>query len=334
MGRVTLKAVAARAGVSYQTVSNVLNDSAPVRGDTRARVLAAIEALDYQPHFAARALREARSMTLACPFFEPPTPELSDPYRNLLLSAVLAEAAQARYSVLSQFLTRAPDSLQVLRRGFQQRRFDGAIVVGSVLDPTTLDGVAAWDMPSVLLDHSDPPGGFDSVAAQYAEGMAQVVAHLHGRGARRVALVVPSGDRGSTAVERQRAFLEGARQHGLEALLEDGDWTAPSGERALHRLMAGPAPPDAVVAANDRMALGCLTAAQALGLRVPDDVAVCGFDGFETGRYSTPALTSVEVPYAEMATLAVRMLLERLADPALPPRQVRLPVSLRPRAST
>lgn len=330
----TLRSVAAKANVSYQTVSNVINNKGSVSEETRARVLAAVKELDFQPNFAARALREARSYTINCVFYEHTDGEIIDPYHNLILAAITSEATRARHSVLSSFLTRDESSLEALRDGLQQHRYDGAIIVGPNLTPPLLDYFDTWKVPVVLLDYSGAPRGFDQISGDYRSGMHQLVQHLVDSGRHHLALIIQRDHAGTTATERQQGFLEATHRLGVRAVIEDGTWSVASGEHAFQRLWAHAERPDAVIAANDRMALGCLAASRSLGLQVPEDVAISGFDDFEIGHYTVPTLTTVHVPYPEMVSQAVDKLLDRIDKPGRPAQHVVLPVHVLPRGST
>lgn len=316
MTRATLRDVAAQAGVSHQTVSNVLNDHPSIRPATRVKVLTAIEALDYHPNVAAKALRESRVTTLCCAFYEHSADDITDPYRNLVQSAFIAEAMANGYSITTAFLHGAqPESFAALRRTFLGKQFGGVVIVGTTLKSEQLEEFTRWEMPTVLFDHTDPAGSMSSVSGQYESGMAQLVAHHVSRGRRRLTLILPPDDQGSTAVLRRRGFLEAAASHGVSAQMTDGDWSSESGEAAFYRLWQSAQRPDAVLCGNDRMAAGALLAARTLGLDVPGDVAISGFDDFEFARYTAPSLTTVHVPHGEMARRAVRLLLKNL-DPA------------------
>lgn len=337
MAGATLKQVASRAGVSYQTVSNVLNSHPSIRPATRERVLQAIRELDYQPNFAAKSLRASRSMTLACAFLEHPSDEFSDPYRSLIQSAVAHEANERGYSTLSAFLFhQKPITFQNLRQQYQQKRFDAALIVAASPEAASIEEIKSWRMPCVLYDYASQEAGLPSVTAQYADGMRQLVDHLVQQGRRRLALVIPA-DYGVSTLERRQGFLDATRQHGVQGTLHSGDWTFASGEAAFHQLWKRGRKPDAVLAANDRMAAGCLTAARQLGVKVPHDVLVTGFDDFEFARYTAPGLTTVRVPYADMASRAVRELIRALdgppGAPEAAPTTLRLPVTLVKRES-
>jgi LacI family transcriptional regulator len=326
MPRATLKDVAAHAGVSHQTVSNVLNGHPSIRPITRERVQASISALDYHPNQAAKALREARVTTLCFTSFEHDPDNLSDPYRNLIQAALTAEANARGYSLATAFLAHDEASLDELRQRYLQRTIGGAVIIGTRLQTAQWERITSWGMKVVLLDHI-LPGQAHTVSADYESGMHALVAHHVSRGRRDLALVLPTQDDGSTALMRRDAFFAAARHWGVRARHIGGDWSYASGERALLDLHASGDLPDALLGGNDRMATGALSAAHGLGLSVPGDLAVSGFDDFDFVQYLYPKLTTVRVPHAEMAREAARHLIALTnGETPLPPDPY--PVSL------
>ena len=313
MTRATLRDVAAQAGVSHQTVSNVLNDHPSIRPTTRQRVLEAIRTLDYHPNQAAKALRESRITSLCCAFYDFAAHDIADPYRNLIQSAFIAEANAQGYSLMTLFLDgEQPESFFQMRSAFLQGRFGGALVVGSTATSQQLQMIEDWQMPAVLFDQTVTDLKLPSVSADYAWGMRQLVAHHAEAGRKRLALIIPTAYQGSTALARRQSFVQAAEEWGLAYRIVEGDWSYASGEAAFTALHAGDFKPDAVLAGNDRMAAGALRAARSLGLNVPGEVAISGFDDFEFALYTAPTLTTVHVPYAEMARQAVGLLLSQI----------------------
>ncbi|WP_295813983.1 LacI family DNA-binding transcriptional regulator [uncultured Deinococcus sp.] len=326
MPPVTLRDVARHAGVSHQTVSNVLNGHPHVLATTRDRVLAAILALDYHPHQAAKALREARVTTLCCTFCGHDPENIDDPYRNLVQSAFIAEAQGHGYSVTTAFIGEDGD-LAPLRQRFLQRQFGGTVLVGTTLTSAQLRTIQGWSLPTVLFDHALPDTV--GISADYAAGMAALVQRHVATGRRHLALIIPVADPGSTSVERREAFLQACAQHGVQGRLVDGDWSYASGYRAMQALWAGDHPPDAVLGGNDRMGTGALRAAHDLGLAVPADVGISGFDDFQFAQFTTPALTTVRIPHGDMARHAVRALITVLGGGTPPSRVVPLSLTVR-----
>lgn len=255
-------------------------------------------------------------------------PQRKYPYRNLIQSAFIAEAIVGGFSMTVAFLDEArPESFLALRRAFLGRQFGGVVMVGAAFTPQRLEEFTQWKMPTVLFDFADPAGSLPSVTGDFAGGMAHLVAYHVAQGRQNLALVLPSSDSGSSATLRRQGFVEAAIRHGVtyqltddrptdgqftDSQLTDGAWSSEAGERAFRQLWTSAQRPDAVVCGNDRMAAGALLEARNLGVKVPQDVAVSGFDDFEFARYTTPALTTVHVPHGEMARRAVRMLIERL----------------------
>ncbi len=313
MTRATLRDVAAQAGVSHQTVSNVLNDHPSIRPATRAKVLTAIEALDYHPNVAAKALRESRVTTLCCAFYGHSSEDISDPYRNLIQSAFIAETIKSGYSITTAFLDEAhPETFQRLRQAYLGQQFGGVVMVGTTMSAERLREFDRWKMPTVLFDRTDPGGLIPSVTADYVGGMARMVEHHVALGRRRLALVLPLSDASSSAVSRRTGFLAAVERAGVSGQLVGGDWSCESGEAAFRQLWSQAERPDAVLCGNDRMAAGVLFQARTQGLSLPADLAVSGFDDLEFARYTGPSLTTVHVPYGDMARRTVRTLLGRL----------------------
>jgi LacI family transcriptional regulator len=319
MTRVTLRHVAAQAGVSHQTVSNVLNGHPSIRPATRDRVLSAIQALDYHPNQAAKALRESRVTTLCCAFFGHDADDVSDPYRNLVQSAFVAEANARGYTMTTAFMQPdQPETLDLLRQRFMQGLFGGVVIVGNTLPAGLWQLIESWGVRTVLFDHVLPGVEAQTIHADYEGGMARLVDHLVARGRRRLALVIPKADPSSSALGRVRGFERATAEHRVDAEVVQGDWSYASGQAAMRQLWQGPRRPDAVLAGNDRMAAGALRAAHGLRLRVPEDVSISGFDDFEFASYTTPSLTTVHVPHGQMARRAVRQLVARVEGTDLP----------------
>ena len=315
-----MRDVAERAGVSHQTVSNVLNGHPSIRPEMRTRVLNAINALNYQPNQNAKALREARITTLCCTFFGHDAEDIHDPYRNLIQSAFVAEANASRYSMTTAFLDAGqPDRLARFQQRFLQGQFGGTVIVGTTLPAEDLNAIRALGVHTVLFDHQLDGHDAPTVGADYAGGMATMVQHHAAQGRTRLALLIPAGDPGSSAQARLRGFRQAAERLNLETQVVSCTWSFEAGREAMQALWASGARPDAVLAASDRIAAGALRAAHTLGLQVPGDVAISGFDDFEFARFTTPTLTTLHVPHGEMARQAVRHLVALVEQRPLPP---------------
>lgn len=315
MSRATIKDVASQAGVSFKTVSYVLNGGDKVSDKTRAAVLRAVKALDYQPHRAARAMRLGQAFSVALVAYgireQPRYGNLADPAIAVIVAA-LASALEANGYTLS--LTNFTNAdLSAYRRGLAQGQFDGGIFIPSANNAAALSPFI--ESPLVVIDQPDLPASVPVICVDYRSGVRQAVEHLHARGRRRVGFV--GGPRDLNAyhnTERYGGYFDGLAACGLPrdpALVVAADYSFESARGVFGALMA--ASPDAVVAASDRMAVGVLREARAHGLRVPEDLAVVGFDDLEITQYVDPPLTTVHHPLAELGARSAEMILARLA---------------------
>ncbi|WP_371659145.1 LacI family DNA-binding transcriptional regulator [Streptomyces sp. NBC_00280] len=323
----TMADVARHAGVSVATVSHVLNDTRVVRPATRQAVLDAIDVLGYTPNTLARSLVTARTRSIGLA-----VSAISNPYFTEILQGVEAGALEHGYSLLVADPHDDPEHERKVVQLLHERRVDGMIVAPSA-DPSALVAyLTRHGVPTVFLDRlldtsSDSTPRFDQVCAENTEPMARLVAHLTALGHERVGLV--AGRPGlSTTTERIAGYRIGLAFAGLpvdERLVVHGDSESAGAERATAALLALAAPPTALVTANNVMTIGALRALRERGLTVPDDLALCCFDDFAWADLFTPGLTAVAQPGKDIGAQAVRLLLDRLADPDRPTRTVRLP---------
>ncbi|NUP02402.1 MAG: LacI family DNA-binding transcriptional regulator [Nonomuraea sp.] len=328
---VRLSDVAQLAGVSVKTVSNVVNGYAHVSAATRAKVERALAQLGYQPNLSARNLRQGRTGVIALAL-----PELDAPYFAELSRFVIRAAAEHRWLVVIEqtdgSLAREREALD----GVRDHRVDGLI-----LSPISIgaDELAARtdDTSLVLLGERIYDGPADHVAIDNVRAARDVTEHLIGLGRRRVAaLGVQDSAVSGTAPLRLAGYRAAMAAYGLPELTAEVErYHRAEGAAAMARLLASPAPPDAVFCFNDLLALGALRTILASGLRVPEDIALAGLDDIEDGRYSTPTLTTVAPDKAELARMAVDLLKLRVdgrSDRA--PREVRAGYRLMAREST
>lgn len=330
-----LKDVAARAGVSIKTVSNVVNGHRHVAAETRARVQAAIDALGYVPNPAARRLRGGRSGVIALA-----VPELRSPYFGELAGLIGQAADRHGWTVLIDQTAGRADRERDLVARLRQHAIDGLILSPVALTPDDLDG--RHGVPTVLLGERMRDGPADHVAIDSTAAAADATRHLLRLGRRRIAAIGAPGD--AYAVTRQqrltgyRAALAGA---GIAADLRleepvDGLHRA-GGAAAMARLLDRGYLPDAVFCLTDLLALGAIRTLHERGVDVPGDIAVIGFDAIDAGRYSTPSLSTVDPDNARIAQFAVDLLAERLGDgpaAAAPPREICVEHRLVAREST
>lgn len=312
--------VARLAGVSAKTVSNVVNDYPHVRPSTRARVEQAIETLGYEVNETARSLRSGRTGLIGLV-----VPELAQPYFGELADDVVAAARERGLHVLIEptGFTRAAE-LSALD-GPRRRVVDGLLFSPVALEPADVSLVEV-DYPLVLLGEQLFSSAVDHVTMRNREGARAATELLLGAGRRRIAVLgAPhEGARGTSTLRFQgyRGALEAAGiavDPRLVAWTDHG-WHRSDGATAIAGVLESGTAPDGVVAFNDALAIGAMHELQMRGLRIPDDVAVVGFDDTEDARYTLPTLTSVDAGRAEIARVAVDLLATRIAGggPAAP----------------
>jgi DNA-binding LacI/PurR family transcriptional regulator len=310
----TLEQVAALAGVSRATVSRVVNGSSKVSPAVRAQVEWAVAKLGYVPNRAARSLVTRRADSVALVVSEPHARFFSEPFFAGMVRGV--SAALAETGVQLQLLI-AHDSGD---RGRLERYVVGGHVDGVLLAslhgddplPGTLERAG---VPAVLVGRPAGSGPASYVDADNRGGAGKAVDHLARRGRRRIATIAGPQDMG-VGQDRLDGYRDGLAAAGLadDDLVEAGDFTEEGGAAAMGRLLARPGPPvDAVFAASDLMAAGALRALRVAGRRVPDEVAVVGFEDSAVARYAQPPLTTVRQPIEEMGRQATRLLLARVA---------------------
>jgi LacI family transcriptional regulator len=316
----TLRDVAARAGVSTATVSFVLNDTKPVSPETRARVLAALADLDYRISPSARALRTGRHHAIGLLL-----PDLANPFFPALAQAV-TDAAWARNHALILASSGSDPASEAEALAALAERADGIIWI-----PSTDAPLHRPSGPTVILDRPSPAlADFDSISADHRAGGALVAGAFRAQGRTRIGLLAGPAASPSAAA-RAEGFLANAAgltviwHHELNFTLdlpaEAASWLA------APRL-------DGVFAASDVVAIGALRILRSLGRRVPDDIAVIGFDDIPWAALTEPPLTTIRQPVADLGAQAVATLFERIGHPERAPTQHRLPVTLIERQST
>ncbi|MFJ6752967.1 LacI family DNA-binding transcriptional regulator [Streptomyces sp. NPDC091266] len=325
----TMVDVARRAGVSVATVSHVLNDTRPVRPDTRAAVLGAIDELGYTHNTLARSLVTSRTHSIGLA-----VSAISNPYFTEILQGVEAGALEAGYSLLIADPHDDPEHERKVVQLLHERRVDGMIVAPSAEPAGMIEYLTRRDVRTVFLDRL-VGDEHDQVCAENTGPVRQLVEHLADLGHTRIGLV--AGLPGlSTTGERIQGYREGLRSRGLPfapELLAGGNSEAEGAQDATRHLLAAPEPPTAVITANNAMTIGALRALRDRGLQVPRDIALACFDDFSWADLFSPRLTAIAQPSKDIGAAAVRLLLERLEQPDRPPRTLRLPCTFVHRTS-
>jgi LacI family transcriptional regulator len=320
----TLLDVARRAGVSPMTVSRVVNGSGPVSARLRSRVERALAETGYLPNTVARNLRTSRTDAIALVL-----PDMTNPFFTTLAHGVEASARSADISLLLANSDEREEEERRLVSLLLQRQVDGLLIVPAETGEATVRRCRDHGVPLVVVDRRPQVPGVDVVRADSERGAEELGRLLVSLGHRRIAVL--SGPASvPTAVDRVAGFCR--------ALADEGDLPAPQvlygafsieSGRAMALAVAQRSPrPTAIFAANNFIAIGVLHALEELGLRVPDDVALVGFDDLPQAMVTFPFLTVAAQPAFEMGRRAVAMLLDRIANPAGPTHDVVLPTEL------
>jgi DNA-binding LacI/PurR family transcriptional regulator len=308
---VSLKDVARLAGVSIKTVSNVVNDYPFVSADTRSRVRAALEALEYQPNTSARGLRTGRTDLVALAI-----PALDEPYFAELAGLIVEAAGRQGWTVLID-QTRGDRAREKLAAGGSRlHRIDGSITSPLALSAADV-GELVRQRPVVLLGERFARIAADHVAVDNVQAARDATEHLIALGRRRIAFLgaQPQGRTGAVRLTGFRSALADAGQRPDPAMVvRIGPFRRAEGAAAMARLLAARRPPDAVFCANDLLAMGAVRTLLSAGLRVPEDVAVVGFDDIPEARFSTPSLTSIAPDKREIAERSVELLCRRIRE--------------------
>ncbi|NLF76153.1 MAG: LacI family transcriptional regulator [Chloroflexi bacterium] len=320
MATPTLKDVASHAGVSRATVSRVLNHNPRVAGDLRDRVLDAIQELGYQPNRAARRLRASSSDVLGLIISD-----IENPFFTSVVRGVEDAAYAYQMSIVLCNTDEDPEKQKMYLRVMQAER-----VAGLIISPTNVEEdfteLERAGIPVILLDRRTDPYETDAVTIDNVAGAYLAVKHLIDLGYERIGMIGGSPHL-TTGRERYEGYRKALSTAGLkvdERLIKVGDFKIDSGYHLMLELIAAPQPPRAVFVANNLMTLGALRALRERAVRVPDTMALVGFDDMPWASELCPPLTTISQPTYELGQETVQLLVRRLANPDAPVRTVTL----------
>ena len=324
----TIKDIAKRAGVSVATVSYVINNTRWVHEDKRRRVMEAIRELNYVPNAVARGLRVQRSNAISLIVSDITNPFYPD------IARACQEAAQARgYTVNIVNTDDSPDKMSEALKQLRGGKADGAVITSALPDNREEIGQLIREgYPLVLASRKLEDLGVDSIVADNRRGAMMAVSHLVGLGHRKIAFV--NGVEGSWINKtRTEGYLQAMKEAGLPVhpeWLTSGQARYEASYRAARMLLSLPEDkrPTAIMNLTDLGAYGVLDAATDMGVRVPDDLAVIGFDDLFISGLRNIQLTTIRIPRHEMGRLATEMLFDRMANRDAEPRSVVMPVEL------
>jgi DNA-binding LacI/PurR family transcriptional regulator len=318
----TMQDIADALGVSQSTVSRVLTGTpipVPINPVTRQRVLDMARQLRYRPNPLARGLRGAKTMLLGVI-----VREITDPFFAGAVDAISVEASKRGYNVVLGHAHGRADEAIALRAVLETRHCDAIIIVGDTSDqPRLLEDLREADATVIgAWQGSASMPGMPTVNVDNRQGILGLLDHLVGLGHRSFGFIggafTFAGGRALGDInERQIAFVEGLAERGIKVrpeYIRGAQNGYAGGAKSFEDLMALPEPPTAVVASTDVLAVGALRAADRLGIKVPEDVSIVGFDDIQLAEHVNPPLTTVRQPISEMAAAAVRAAIDGSSD--------------------
>jgi DNA-binding LacI/PurR family transcriptional regulator len=318
MGRqVTLKQVASHAGVSYQTVSKVINHQVQVSKETEDRIWNSVRELGYRPNLIARSLRANRSYMIGYSW-EPSPPDKENNILDQFIQSMATVAESAGYHMLAFPHRPGNEWISGYRELIDTNRVDGFVLYSVEFDDPRVKLLQEYHFPFVAFGRSKPGWDFPHVDVDGTAGMRMVIDHLLGQGYRRIAVLAwPEDSRvGQNRMEGITGGLQDAGVSLSPELLARGEGVFQFGLEATSHWLDLPSEqrPDAIVAFNDLMAVGAMRAIQDRGLQVGKDLAVTGFDDMPLAQYINPSLTSVRQPIWEVGQKVMSLLLDLLEE--------------------
>jgi len=326
---VTLKIIAERVGKSVTTVSRALAGYDDVSESTRQQIRQMALELGYEPNIVARQLQKQRTDTIALvlPTFGP---RFSDPFFSEFLAGIGNEAARHGIDLLVSTCAPGDEEEETYLKNIRSRRVDGFVIVRTRRQDGRIAILQAHNYPFAVFGRVEGNNDFPLVDENSELGIKLVVDHLAELGHTRLACIAAPSDL-MLAHYRLQGFLNGLEAHGLSAdaeLIIEGDLTQKSGRSVGDRLLDLPDPPTAIVASNDLMALGAMSAAQKRGLTVGKDVSITGFDDIPSAEHAHPPLTTVHQPIYRIGSMVCQMLIKTINGEELTERQVILQPTL------
>jgi LacI family transcriptional regulator len=334
----TIKDVAKKAGVSIATVSFVLNKrhGQAISEKVTKRVWRAAEQLNYHPNASAAGLARKRTHNVALVFYREPDMISNSFYSSVIQGAVDA-AMQAEYNLFFSYVNERYRGQADLPKVIREANTEGVLFIREV-DPRMIADIQTLGLPVVTIDQYPPVKAVDTLEIDNRTGGALAARHLLELGHTRIAMLGAARQRPSIA-ERAAGFL-GELEQELEPgrprsrWIDCGDYSFEAGHRKAREVLAGRRRPSALFCANDELAAGVLRAAHELGVRVPEELSVVGFDNIAMSRFVNPPLTTVRVSKLDLGVRAMRRLLELIEGKSGETRRELVPVELVVRAST
>lgn len=328
----TLEDIARMSGVSRSTVSRVINGDPNVNTQTRQKVQDIIQTINFQPNLAARGLAVGHTGVIGLVIPTGVSSIFTDPYFPLIIQGVSTTCNSLGYSVML-WLAEPDYERKTISQILYNGLVDGILVSSMLVDDPLIEKLAESKRPFITVGRHPTNDRINYVDVDNRSGAYQGVSHILRSGRRRVGII--NGPHNTIAgVDRYQGYLDALHERGVQLMPElvaEGEFSDMSGYLAMKRLLAHH--PDAVFVASDAMAIAAIRAIQELGLRVPEDIAVVGFDDIPTAATSKPPLTTVRQPIQRTGSVAAEMLIDLIEHPDPQPRRIVLPTELVIRAS-
>lgn len=327
----TLHDVAAEAGVSTATVSRCLNFPDVVAPKTRETIEKAIATLGYTPNFGAKVMAARRTMTIGVVI-----PTMDNAIFARGLQAFQEELGQHGYTMLVASTGFEPAAEKAQIRTLVARGADALMLIGHARDPEVLRFLEAQNTPALVTWAYDEDAALPSVGFDNRAAMADLADAVLANGHRRLAMISGVTSQNDRATHRLMAVKSAMADAGIDPAtlkIVEAPYTIDSGVRGFAEVMAGPERPTAVFCGNDVLAVGALKQARAMGIAVPDDVSIIGFDDIELAEMADPPLTTVHVPHRDMGREAARTLVAMLKEKTNKAQSILLPTQVVMRGS-
>lgn len=328
-----LEDIAKLSGVSRSTVSRVINNDPNVRESTRRRVQEVIRKMNFQPNLAARTLAAGHARVIGLVIPMGVATMFTDPYFPMLIKGISTACNANDYSVML-WLAEPEYERRTINQVLHNGMIEGVVVASVLMDDPIIQALIHSKMPFVLIGRHPTNPNVSYVDVDNRASSRQLMEHLIGQGYRRIATITGAQNM-IAGSDRLLGYMDALTQNGIPIDMEmiaPGNFTEEGGYAAMQRIL--PHSPQAVFVASDTMALGALRAIQQAGLRVPEDIAVAGFDDMPFAARLDPPLTTVRQPVQETGVRAAETLFDLLAEPDLSPIHAVIPTQLLVRASS
>lgn len=329
--KITIIDVAAAAGVSFGTVSRVINDDVHVKPETRERVRQAMDRLGFVANRQARSLAGGKSNIIGVL-----VPDLGTGYIGEIIRGIDAELGLVGLDLMLYTTHRTATKEANYVANLAQGMVDGLLMVLPRNPADYVGELTRRAFPFVLIDHQGTGRECPAVGATNWQGAYNATEYLIALGHRRIGFITGSMDLGAAQdrLEGYKAALKTSHITPVPALIHEGTFFQPEGYTGAMKLLDLAEPPTAIFASNDVMAMGAMDAVRSRGLRIPDDISILGYDDIPQAELVRPALTTVRQPLEHMGRVATQMLLDMLKKPELHPNRIELPTELVVRSST